>query len=199
MTQTIDEMIANVMPMAPVNPGAFSGIPQRPMGSGSITQAEMDAMMRAQMPRPEMRPTGSGSTTQQEIDAYMRSQLMRPEMRPTGSGSITQAEMDAMQRNMPEIDMTSQESMMNYLMEKIEQIRERTGRQPQEGMGALEALLKSLPRGQLDGMMPEGSMRDGQRTYFENQRFDNIDPGMARNVNPGMDQGMVRPQPMGMR
>jgi hypothetical protein len=47
--------------------------------------------------------------------------------------------------------------------------------------------------------MPEGSMRDGQRTYFENQRFDNIDPGMARNVNPGMDQGMVRPPPMGMR
>ena len=140
MTQTIDEMIANVMPMAPVNPGAFSGIPQRPMGSGSTTQAEMDAM----------------------------------------------------QRNMPEIDMTSQESMMNYLMEKIEQIRERTGAQGQEGMGALEALLKSLPRGRLDGTMPEGSMRDGQRTYFENQEFDNIDPGMARNVNPGMDQGMVR-------
>ena len=140
MTQTIDEMIANVMPMAPVNPGAFSGIPQRPMGSGSTTQAEMDAM----------------------------------------------------QRNMPEIDMTSQESMMNYLMEKIEQIRERTGAQGQEGMGALEALLKSLPRGRLDGTMPQGSMRDGQRTYFENQEFDNIDPGMARNVNPGMDQGMVR-------
>jgi hypothetical protein len=166
MTQTIDEMIANVMPMAPVNPGAFSGIPQRPMGSGSTTQAEMDAMMMSQMPRPEMRPMGSGSTTQ--------------------------AEMDAMQRNMPEIDMTSQESMMNYLMEKIEQIRERTGAQGQEGMGALEALLKSLPRGRLDGTMPQGSMRDGQRTYFENQEFDNIDPGMARNVNPGMDQGMVR-------
>ena len=32
MTQTIDEMIANVMPMAPVNPGAFSGMQApRPM------------------------------------------------------------------------------------------------------------------------------------------------------------------------
>ena len=191
MTQTIDEMIANVMPMAPVNPGAFSGIPQRPMGSGSTTQAEIDAMMRAQMPRPEMRPTGSGSTTQQEMDAMMRSQLMRPETRPTGSGSTTQAEMDAMQRNMPQVDMTSQESMMNYLMEKVEQIRERTRAQDQESMGALDALLKSLPKGRLDGAMPQGSMRDGQRTYFENQRFD-MDPGMVRNVNPGMDQGMVR-------
>ena len=173
MTQRMTDMIANVMPMAPVNPGAFSGIPQRPMGSGSITQAEMEAMMRAQMPRPELR-------------------VSLPEMKPTGSGSITQAEMDAMQRNMPAIDMTSQESMMNYLMEKVEQIRERTGGRSQEGMGALEALLKSLPRGRLDGAMPQGSMRDGQRTYFENQRFDNIDPGMVRNVNPEMDQGMVR-------
>ena len=168
MTQRMTDMIANVMPMAPVNPGAFSGI-----GSGSTTQAEMDAMMRSQMPRPEMRPTGSGSTTQ--------------------------AEMDAMQRNMPAIDLTSQESMMNYLMEKVEQIRERTGAQGQEGMGALGTLLRSLPRGRLDGMMPQGSMRDGQRTYFENQRFDNIDPRMVRNVNPGMDQGMVRTPPMGMR
>ena len=131
------DMIANVMPMAPVNPGAFSGM---------------------QAPRP-----------------------MPPQA-------------DQMMQNMPmaNLDPTSQESMMNYLMEKVEQIRQRTGAQGQEGMGALDALMKSMPRGQLDGMMPQGSMRDGQRTYFENQRFDNIDPGMVRNVNPGMDQGMVR-------
>ena len=143
MTQTIDEMIANVMPMAPVNPGAFSGM---------------------QAPRP-----------------------------------MPQAEQ--MMQNMPvaNLDPTSQESMMNYLMEKVEQIRQRTGAQGQEGMGALDALMKSMPRGRLDGMMPQGSMRDGQRTYFENQRFDNIDPRMVRNVNPGMDQGMVIPPPMGMR
>ena len=129
-------MIANVMPMAPVNPGAFSGM---------------------QAPRP-----------------------------------MPQAEQ--MMQNMPvaNLDPTSQESMMNYLMEKVEQIRQRTGAQGQEGMGAVDALMKSMPRGRLDGMMPQGSMRDGQRTYFENQRFDNIDPGMVRNVNPGMDQGMVR-------
>ena len=143
MTQRMTDMIANVMPMAPVNPGAFSGV--QPQMSAPMPQA------------------------------------------------------DQMMRNMPVVDMTSQESMMNYLMEKVEQIRERTGAQGQEGMGALEALLKSMPRGRLDGTMPQGSMRDGQRTYFENQRFDNIDPGMARNVNPGMDQGMVRPPPMGMR
>ena len=143
MTQTIDEMIANVMPMAPVNPGAFSG-------------------MQAQRPMPQA---------------------------------------EQMMQNMPvaNLDPTSQESMMNYLMEKVEQIRQRTGAQGQEGMGALDALMKSIPRGQLDGMMPQGSMRDGQRTYFENQRFDDIDPRMARNVNPGMDQGMVRTPPMGMR
>jgi len=143
MTQTIDEMIANVMPMAPVNPGAFSG-------------------MQAQRPMPQA---------------------------------------EQMMQNMPvaNLDPTSQESMMNYLMEKVEQIRQRTGAQGQEGMGALDALMKSMPRGRLDGMMPEGSMRDGQRTYFENQRFDNIDPRMPRNVNPGMDQGMVRTPPMGMR
>jgi hypothetical protein len=136
-------MIANVMPMAPVNPGAFSG-------------------MQAQRPMPQA---------------------------------------DQMMQNMPvaNLDPTSQESMMNYLMEKIEQIRQRSGAQGQEGMGALDALMKSMPRGQFDGTMPEGSMRDGQRTYFENQRFDNIDPRMPRNVNPGMDQGMVRTPPMGMR
>ena len=129
MTQTIDEMIANVMPMAPVNPGAFSGM---------------------QAPRP-----------------------MPPQA-------------DQMMQNMPmaNLDPTSQESMMNYLMEKVEQIRQRTGAQGQEGMGALDALMKSMPRGRLDGMMPQGSMRDGQRTYFENQRFDNIDPRMVRNVRP---------------
>ncbi len=143
MTQRMTDMIANVMPMAPVNPGAFSG-------------------MQAQRPMPQA---------------------------------------EQMMQNMPvaNLDPTSQESMMNYLMEKVEQIRQRTGAQGQEGMGALDALMKSMPRGQLDGMMPQGSMRDGQRTYFENQRFDNIDPGMARNVNPGMDQGMVRTPPMGMR
>ena len=136
-------MIANVMPMAPVNPGAFSGM---------------------QAPRP-----------------------------------MPQAEQ--MMQNMPvaNLDPTSQESMMNYLMEKVEQIRQRTGAQGQEGMGALDALMKSMPRGRLDGMMPQGSMRDGQRTYFENQKFDNIDPRMVRNVNPRMDQGMVRTPPMGMR
>ena len=136
-------MIANVMPMAPVNPGAFSGM---------------------QAPRP-----------------------------------MPQAEQ--MMQNMPmtNLDPRSQESMMNYLMEKVEQIRQRTGAQGQEGMGALDALIKSMPRGQLDGMMPQGSMRDGQRTYFENQRFNNIDPRMVRNVNPTMDQGMVRTPPMGMR
>ena len=143
MTQTIDEMIANVMPMAPVNPGAFSG-------------------MQAQRPMPQA---------------------------------------EQMMQNMPvaNLDPTSQESMMNYLMEKVEQIRQRTGAQGQEGMGALDALMKSMPRGQLDGMMPQGSMRDGQRTYFENQRFDNIDPRMVRNVRPGMDKSMVRIPPMGMR
>tara|TARA_B100000287_G_C20502760_1_gene729765 strand:+ start:411 stop:830 length:420 start_codon:yes stop_codon:yes gene_type:complete len=137
------DMIANVMPMAPVNPGAFSGM---------------------QAPRP-----------------------------------MPQAEQ--MMQNMPmtNLDPRSQESMMNYLMEKVEQIRQRTGAQGQEGMGALDALMKSMPRGQLDGMMPQGSMRDGQRTYFENQKFDNIDPRMVRNVNPRMDQGMVRTPPMGMR
>ena len=137
MTQRMTDMIANVMPMAPVNPGAFSGM---------------------QAPRP-----------------------MPPQA-------------DQMMQNMPmaNLDPTSQESMMNYLMEKVEQIRQRTGAQGQEGMGALDALMKSMPRGRIDGMMPQGSMRDGQRTYFENQRFDNIDPGMVRNVNPGMDQGMVR-------
>ena len=136
-------MIANVMPMAPVNPGAFSG-------------------MQAQRPMPQA---------------------------------------EQMMQNMPvaNLDPTSQESMMNYLMEKVEQIRQRTGAQGQEGMGALDALMKSMPRGRLDGMMPQGSMRDGQRTYFENQRFDNIDPRMVRNVNPEMDQGMVRTPPMGMR
>ena len=86
MTQRMTDMIANVMPMAPVNPGAFSGM---------------------QAPRP-----------------------MPPQA-------------DQMMQNMPmaNLDPTSQESMMNYLMEKVEQIRQRTGAQGQEGMGALDALM----------------------------------------------------------
>ena len=143
MTQRMTDMIANVMPMAPVNPGAFSG-------------------MQAQRPMPQA---------------------------------------EQMMQNMPmtNLDPRSQESMINYLMEKVEQIRERTGAQGQEGMGALGTLLRSLPRGRLDGTMTEGSMRDGQRTYFENQEFYNIDPTMPRNVRPGMDKSMVRIPPMGMR
>ena len=37
------DMIANVMPMAPVNPGAFSGI-----GSGSTTQAQAQQDLQVQ-------------------------------------------------------------------------------------------------------------------------------------------------------
>jgi len=43
----------------------------------------------------------------------------------------------------------------------------------------------------MDGSMPEGSMRDGQRTYFENQELNNMAPMTARNPNPNMDMGMV--------
>ena len=109
--------------------------------------------------------------------------MPRPEMKPTGSGSTTQAEMDAMQRNMPAIDLTSQESMMNYLMEKVEQIRERTGAQGQEGMGALEALLKSLPTGRRhqERLIPcmeiyRASLQKRRfKHYLQKKRMQNLD------------------------
>ena len=83
----------------------------------------------------------------------------------------------------------SEEGMMRYLMEKIKEIRERgTG-----DKGSLEALMKMMDKNSaMDGTMPEGSMRDGQRTYFENQEFNNMAPMTARNPNPNMDMGMAR-------
>jgi hypothetical protein len=74
----------------------------------------------------------------------------------------------------------SEEGMMRYLMEKIKEIRERgTG-----DKGSLEALMRMMDKNSaMDGTMPEGSMRDGQRTYFENQEFNEMDRGMVRSPN----------------
>jgi hypothetical protein len=95
-------------------------------------------------------------------------------------------------------DMT-QEGMMQYLMEKVKELRSRMGNNPQAERGALEALMKMMDKNSaMDGTMPKGSMRDGQRTYFENPSLDRaiqmerMAPMTARNPNPNMDMGMAR-------
>ena len=89
MAETVDEaarrvaMMTNVVPMAPVNPGAFSG-----MGSGSISQAEMDAFMAAQrgmqqsapmpnvpMPQADMPTPVIDPTNQNSMMAYLQQKV----------------------------------------------------------------------------------------------------------------------------
>jgi hypothetical protein len=117
MAETVDEaarrvaMMTNVVPMAPVNPGAFSG-----MGSGSVSQAEIDALMAAQRGMQQSAPMPQGQT------------------------------------NTPVIDPTNQNSMMAYLQQKVKEIRERTGGNPQN-MGSLEAIRNAMQ----PQMRPTGS------------------------------------------
>ena len=122
MAETVDEaarrvaMMTNVVPMAPVNPGAFSG-----MGSGSISQAEMDALMTAQRGMQQSAPMPNVPMPQADM--------------PT-----------------PVIDPTNQNSMMAYLQQKVKEIRERTGGNPQN-MGSLEAIRNAMQ----PQMRPTGS------------------------------------------
>ena len=115
--------------MRPVNPGAFSGIQPNmaapAMPTGAMSEQEM-AMMRGAMPSSPM-PNPMGSISDQEA-AMMRAGI------PSG--------------NMPAPDLNSQEGMMRYLQEKVRQIRERTGGAMSDAdMGALEAVMKSMPQG----------------------------------------------------
>ena len=117
--------------MRPVNPGAFSGIQPSmaapAMPTGAMSDQEM-AMMRGAMPSSPMpNPMGSGAISEQEL-AMMRAAM------PSG--------------NMPSPDLNSQEGMMRYLQEKVRQIRERTGggAMSNADMGALEAVMKSMPQ-----------------------------------------------------
>ena len=120
MAETVDEaarrvaMMTNVVPMAPVNPGAFSGM-------GSTSDAEMAALMAAQR--------GMQNT------APMPNVPMPEADTPT-----------------PVIDPTNQNSMMAYLQQKVKEIRERTGGNPQN-MGSLEAIKNAMQ----PQMRPTGS------------------------------------------
>jgi len=131
MAETVDEaarrvaMMTNVVPMAPVNPGAFSG-----MGSGSTSDAEMAALMAAQRGMQQSAPM--------------------PNVPMPEAGTPT-----------PVIDPTNQNSMMAYLQQKVKEIRERTGGNPQN-MGSLEAIRNAMqpqmrPTGQ--GQVSDAEMR----------------------------------------
>ena len=111
MAETVDEaarrvaMMTNVVPMAPVNPGAFSGM-------GSTSDAEMAALMEAQR--------------------GMQNTAPMPNAPMPEAGTPT-----------PVIDPTNQNSMMAYLQQKVKEIRERTGGNPQN-MGSLEAIRNAM-------------------------------------------------------
>jgi len=120
MAETVDEaarrvaMMTNVVPMAPVNPGAFSGM-------GSTSDAEMAALMAAQR--------------------GMQNTAPMPNVPMPEAGTPT-----------PVIDPTNQNSMMAYLQQKVKEIRERTGGNP-ENMGSLEAIKNAMQ----PQMRPTGS------------------------------------------
>ena len=117
MAETVDEaarrvaMMTNVVPMAPVNPGAFSGVPQ----GGAISNQEAAMMAAQSAPMPNV--------------------------------PMPQADMPT-----PVIDPTNQNSMMAYLQQKVKEIRERTGGNPQN-MGSLEAIRNAMQ----PQMRPTGS------------------------------------------
>ena len=117
MAETVDEaarrvaMMTNVVPMAPVNPGAFSG-----MGSGSVSQAEMYALMAAQrgmqqsatmptapMPQADMPTPVIDPTNQNSMMAYLQQKAKELRERtggnPQNMGSL-EAIRNAMQPQM---------------------------------------------------------------------------------------------------
>ena len=114
--------------MRPVDPGAFSGIqPNMTLPMGGAMSDQEAALMRGSMPASPM-PNPMGSVSDQEL-AMMRAAM------PSG--------------NMPSPELNSQEGMMRYLQEKVRQIRERTGggSMSDADMGALDAVMKSMPQG----------------------------------------------------
>ena len=132
--------------MRPVDPGAFSGIqpnmaPPMPNPMGAISDQEA-MMMRGSMPASPM-PNPMGSISDQEA-AMMKGSM------PSG--------------DMPAPELNSQEGMMRYLQEKVRQIRERTGggAMSDADMGALEAVMQSMPQG--NQTMPQaGPLMGAQR------------------------------------
>ena len=105
--------------MRPVDPGAFSGI------------------------QPNMAPPMGGAMSDQE--AMMMAGAMPPPPPPPGAMS----DQEAMMMGGAAPDLNSQEGMMRYLQEKVRQIRERTGggAMSDADMGALDAVMKSMPQG----------------------------------------------------
>jgi hypothetical protein len=103
--------------MRPVDPGAFSGI------------------------QPNMAPPMGGAMSDQEA------MMMAGAMPPPPPGAMSDQEAMMMGGAAP--DLNSQEGMMRYLQEKVRQIRERTGggAMSDADMGALEAVMKSMPQG----------------------------------------------------
>jgi len=103
--------------MRPVDPGAFSGI------------------------QPNMAPPMGGAMSDQEA------MMMAGAMPPPPPGAMSDQEAMMMGGAAP--DLNSQEGMMRYLQEKVRQIRERTGggAMSDADMGALDAVMKSMPQG----------------------------------------------------
>ena len=103
--------------MRPVDPGAFSGI------------------------QPSMAPPMGGAMSDQEA------MMMAGAMPPPPPGAMSDQEAMMMGGAAP--DLNSQEGMMRYLQEKVRQIRERTGggAMSDADMGALEAVMQSMPQG----------------------------------------------------
>ena len=103
--------------MRPVNPGAFSGI--------------QPSMAAPAMP--------IGAMSDQEA------MMMAGAMPPPGAMS----DQEAMMMGGAAPDLSSQEGMMRYLQEKVRQIRERTGggAMSDADMGALQAVMQSMPQG----------------------------------------------------
>ena len=103
--------------MRPVDPGAFSGI------------------------QPNMTLPMGGAMSDQEA------MMMAGAMPPPPPGAMSDQEAMMMGGAAP--DLNSQEGMMRYLQEKVRQIRERTGggSMSDADMGALEAVMQSMPQG----------------------------------------------------
>lgn len=123
--------------MRPVNPGAFSGVPEGmavPMPPQTMpTNPQMGRSMAAQ---PQQMPSGN-------MPAMPPS--MAVPMPPSGNAP---SPMD-------------QEGMMRYIQEKARQIRERMGQGQvsDADMGALEAVMRAMPQNQQSpAPAPSGAM-----------------------------------------
>lgn len=137
----------------------------------AMSDTEMALMMGANQ-LAAMRPVNPGAFSGIEAGmmppGMMQGQMPTPAMPP--AAAIPPGMMQGEAPAPPIPDFQNEESMMRYIQEKARQIRERMGggAMSDADMGALDAVMKSMPATQAPPSRPEGS---GSMSDMDMQRM----------------------------